>query len=301
MVATESFSPKAFDYWMAVEDHPWVIGDFVWTAWDYIGESAIGWFNWPQSQNYFPWHLAYTGDIDVCGWKRPQSYYRDVLWKTDQLSLFVKPPKPSFPPAADGQWSKWRWEDVVADWNWKGWEGKPFAVTVYSSCNEVELLINGKSLGRKATNRSTRFTATFEVPYQPGTLEAIGYDKGKQVNAAVLKTAQAAAQIRLKADTTAIRADGEDLSYVTVEVTDPHGIRVPDAENMLHFRLSGPGTIVGVGNANPRDTESYQSPMRRAWKGRCLVIIRSKRQPGRITLAVSSEGLAASDITIASR
>src|SRR5699024_8134351 len=94
---SESFAPKAFDYWMNVKDHSWIIGDFVWTAWDYIGESGIGWFDWPQTQNYYPWHLAYTGDFDVCGWRRPQSYYRETLWKKNQLSLFVEPPKPSFP------------------------------------------------------------------------------------------------------------------------------------------------------------------------------------------------------------
>lgn len=81
MFGSESFAPKAFDYWMTVKDHSWIIGDFVWTAWDYIGESGIGWFDWPQTQNYYPWHLAYTGDFDVCGWRRPQSYYREALWK----------------------------------------------------------------------------------------------------------------------------------------------------------------------------------------------------------------------------
>ena len=96
MLGTESYPLEAFENWMAVIDHPWVIGDFVWTGFDYIGEASIGWRGYPQDKNFYPWNLAFCGDIDICGWKRPQSYYRDVLWKEHQLSVFVKPPKPSF-------------------------------------------------------------------------------------------------------------------------------------------------------------------------------------------------------------
>ncbi|HEY0611011.1 MAG TPA: glycoside hydrolase family 2 TIM barrel-domain containing protein, partial [Chitinophaga sp.] len=140
IIATESFPLEAFNYWMEVEDHSWVVGDFVWTAFDYIGEASIGWLGYWQHQGFYPWNLAYCGDIDICGWKRPQSYYRDALWKKDQLSLFVKPPQPSFAINPDKvDWSHWEWHDVVADWNWKGSEGKPLEVNVYSSCGQVEL------------------------------------------------------------------------------------------------------------------------------------------------------------------
>ena len=97
MFATESYPLTAFDYWMGVIDHPWVIGDFVWTGFDYIGEASIGWRGYVQEKKFYPWNLAYCGDIDICGWKRPQSFYRDALWKKNQLSIFVKPPQPSFP------------------------------------------------------------------------------------------------------------------------------------------------------------------------------------------------------------
>ena len=145
---------------MDVIDNPFVIGDFVWTAFDYIGEASIGWRGYPQEKNFFPWNLAYCGDIDICGWKRPQSYYRDVLWKDNQLSIFVKSPKPSFDPNPNrASWSKWHWFDVVANWNWKGFENKPMEVNVYSSCEEAELFLNDKSLGKKKTDRSTEFKA----------------------------------------------------------------------------------------------------------------------------------------------
>ncbi len=96
MIQTESYPLEAFRSWMDVTDNPWLLGDFVWTAFDYIGEASIGWRGYMQNQDFYPWNLAFCGDIDICGWKRPQSYYRDALWMPNQLSIFVKPPKPSF-------------------------------------------------------------------------------------------------------------------------------------------------------------------------------------------------------------
>lgn len=302
MFATESFPLDAFDYWMAVRDHPWVIGDFVWTGFDYIGEASIGWRGYPQNRDFYPWTLAYCGDIDICGWKRPQSYYRDALWKADQLSVFVKPPKPSFPVNPDkAAWSKWNWDDVVADWNWQGNAGKPFDVVVYSSCPEVELFLNGKSLGKKPTDRSSRYMAHWTVPYEAGELKAIGYDGSKEVATSVLKTAGPPARIRLTADRSEMHADGEDLSYVTIALTDKKGVRNPKADDMVHFTIQGPGTIAGVGNSNPMSTESFQLPQRKAWMGRCLVIVKSDRKPGAITLTASVRGLPDQHITITSR
>jgi len=292
MVGTESYPWEAFGSWMEVTDHPYLIGDFVWTAWDYIGEASIGWRGYPQNAGFYPWNLAFCGDIDICGWKRPQSYYRDALWKANQLSVFATPPKLSFPVNPDkAEWSKWNWRDAVASWNWKGYEDKSIAVNVYSSCNEVELFLNGRSLGKKQTNRTTRFEAAWDVPYRPGKLVAIGYDGDKKVNTAVLNTARAPAIIRLSADRNQLQANNQDLIYVTVELTDKSGNLNPDAENLLHFNISGPATIVGAGNANPQSLESSQLPQRKAWRGKCLVIIKSASKRGNITLKVSAAGL----------
>src|SRR5437763_6372960 len=292
MVATESFPLEAFDYWMGVLDHPYVIGDFVWTAFHYIGEASIGWRGYWQESGFYPWTLAYCGDIDICGWKRPQSYYRDVLWKKDQLSLFVKPPQPSFPLNPNKEaWSIWNWYDVVANWNWAGNEGKPLEVNVYSSCEAVELFLNDKSLGRQQTNRENQFTAKFNVPYQPGTLKAVGYNGTKQVNTAELNTAAAPVKMKLTADRKQIKANGEDLSYITVELLDANGHRNTTAENEVHFSIKGDGTIAGVGNANTVSLESYQQPQRKAWQGRCMAVIKGGGKGGTITLTASSEGL----------
>lgn len=302
MFATESLPLEAFDYWMGVTDHPWVIGDFVWTAFDYIGEAGIGWLGYWQEQSFFPWNLAYCGDIDICGWKRPQSFYRDVLWKDDQVAVFVKPPQPSFatnPHKVD--WSRWEWHDVVASWNWAGATQQPLEVEVYSSCEEVMLFLNGRSLGRKATNRSNKFTAIWQVPYEAGTLKAIGYNKGREAGGAILQTADEPVKLAMAADRTAITANGQDLSYITVELQDAKGIRHPRAENQVHFNISGPGTIVGVGNANPVSTESYSLPQRKAWHGRCLVIVKSTGQPGNIRVTASAAGLKGGQASIVAK
>ncbi|HWV66562.1 glycoside hydrolase family 2 TIM barrel-domain containing protein, partial [Chitinophaga sp.] len=302
MFATESLPLEAFDYWMGVTDHPWVIGDFVWTAFDYIGEAGIGWLGYWQEQSFFPWNLAYCGDIDICGWKRPQSFYRDVLWKDDQVAVFVKPPQPSFatnPNKVD--WSRWEWHDVVASWNWAGGTQQPLEVEVYSSCEEVMLFLNGRSLGRKATNRSNKFTAIWQVPYEAGTLKAIGYNKGREAGGAILQTAGEPVKLAMAADRTTITANGQDLSYITVELQDAKGIRHPRAENQVHFNISGPGTIVGVGNANPVSTESYSLPQRKAWHGRCLVIVKSTGQPGNIRVTASAAGLKGGQASIVAK
>jgi beta-galactosidase len=302
MAGTESYALEAFGSWMAVVDNPYVIGDFVWTAFDYIGEASIGWRGYWQKQDFFPWNLAYCGDIDICGWKRPQSYYRDALWKENQLSVWVTPPGQSFELNPDRQpWSKWHWYDVVENWNWKGNEGKIMDVSVYSSCEQVELFLNGKSLGKKPTNRSNKFTAIWRVPYQPGTLKAAGYKGRKQVSISELKTAGDPVFIKLTADKPEIRADGQDLSYITVELNDAAGIRNPDAENLVSFSIEGPGTIIAVGNANPVSIESYQLPQRKAWRGRCLVIVKSESKAGPIILKATAQGLNPASIEINSK
>ncbi len=302
MIGTESYPLEAFGAWMDVVNHPYVIGDFVWTAFDYIGEASIGWKGYWQEKKFYPWNLAFCGDIDICGWKRPQSYYRDALWMENQLSVFVKPPQPSFEPNPNREsWSKWHWHDAVADWNWKESENTPLDVTVYSSCPQVELFLNGKSLGKKLTNRSTQYMATWQVPYGAGVLRAVGYNGNKKIKVAELQTASEPTQIKLSADRTEIKNNGQDLSYITVELLDEKGIRNPKAENLVKFEIDGPGTIVGVGNANPVSLESYQQPQRKAWQGRCMVIIKSDKNSGPITVKASAEGIKPSSIVINSK
>ena len=302
MYSAESYPLEAYEYWKAVEKNDWLIGDFVWTAFDYIGEASIGWLGYMPRQDFFPWTLAFCGDIDICGWKRPQSYYRDVLWKnTPQVSVFVKPPKPSFPENAKKEtWSIWNWLDAVANWNWPGYEKTPMEVSAYSNCEVVELFLNEKSLGKKTNIPETENIVTWNVPYTAGTLKAVGYNNNQPMQMAELKTANMATQIKLTADRKSIQADGQDLSYITVELIDENGVRNPLAENELNFTVNGPAEIVGVGNANPVSTESYTLPTRKAWQGRAMVIVRSTEKEGNINISVSAKNLKQQNISIQS-
>ncbi|SFP84261.1 glycoside hydrolase family 2 TIM barrel-domain containing protein [Parafilimonas terrae] len=299
MFASESFPLDAFDYWMAVKDNNYVIGDFVWTAYDYIGEASIGWLGYPQTQAFYPWNLAYCGDINICGWKRPQSYYRDALWKENQVSIFVEPPTASFPANKNkAGWSRWEWNDVVARWNWKGYENKPLNVVVYSSCDEVELFLNNKSLGRKKTTRAEKYLAIFSVPYTTGELKAIGYTNNKKVNESILKTAGNVTGLNITADRQVVRANNQDLIYINIEAIDKNGTINPEANMPLTFNVSGAGTIAGVGNADPTSVESNQSNKRKTWRGKCLLIVKSGKQKGEIHITATSGNIKSRELII---
>jgi beta-galactosidase len=302
MFGAESYPINAFENWMYVTDHSYLVGDFVWTAIDYIGEASIGWLGYPQSGSFYPWNLAFCGDIDICGFKRPQSYYRDALWMENQLSVFVESPVPTY--AANPSlinWSTWNWFDVLPDWNWKGYENKPLNVSVYSSCGEVELLLNGKSLGRKPTNRTTQFKTSWLVPYTAGTLKAVGYKNNVQVNSSLLQTALPASVIKLTADRKEITANGQDLSYITVELCDANGIVNPKSNNEIKFTIQGEGTVEAVGNGDPRSTEGYTAKQRKAWKGKCLVVVKSTRKKGNIVLSAQVNNLPRQSITLTTK
>ena len=303
MYCAESYPLEAYGAWMDAVKYPYVLGDFVWTGFDYLGEASIGWRGYPHDENFYPWNHAFCGDIDICGWKRPQSYYRDVLWEVgNQLSIFVVPHKPSFPVKENrADWSKWHWHDHVAEWNWEGFENQPFEIKVYSGHEKVELFLNGKSLGIKETNHENQFIATWQVPYQKGELKAIGY-KGETVKAtSSLQSSHIPVKLKLTADRSEIQANGQDLSFIDVEFTDEYGIRNPKSENLVNFEISGPGKIVAVASSNPMSGESFQQLMRKAWKGRCLVIVKSEKMAGEIVVKAKSEGFPDSKIAIQSK
>ena len=291
----ESFSSHAFDYWMAAVDHSWVLGDFVWTGWDYLGESSIGWigFGYPVY-----WPTAYCGDISVTGVRQPQSYYRGALFGDDTVAAFVQSPEPSFPHYRRFDWGS---PDVQASWTWPGMEGKRLGVRVYSSCEEVELFLNDRSLGKQPTNRESKFKASFGVAYEPGVLKAVGYNAGQAISEWILKTAGEPAAIRLSPERTEISADGQSLVYVPFEMVDAKGTVQPQADNLVHFKVRGPAIVAAVGNGDPSSLESFQQPQRRAWRGSGLVILRSTGEPGRVELTATSDGLEPATVSIGTK
>jgi len=296
IVQTESYPRDAFANWKMVQSHNYILGDFVWTALDYLGESSIGRWYYPgdvPGEHYqgkmFPWHGAYCGDIDLTGWRKPISHYRSMLYnENEKLYMAVREPNPDSGKIKTTGWAVWpTWES----WTWPGYEGKQLEVEVYSKYPKVRLYLNQKLLGEQSTTEEQQFKATFSVPYTKGELKAVGVVDNKEVETTVLHTSGDADKIKLIADRTKIVANGQDLSFVTVEVTDKDGKLQPNAENRLEFNISGPGIIAGVDNGNIKDIDPYVGTSRKAWHGRALVVIRSTRSPGIIKLTVSSKGL----------
>ena len=303
IMQTESFPRGAFDNWKLVTSNEYVLGDFVWTALDYLGESAIGRYYYvgdSEGEHYvrphYPWHGAYCGDIDLTGWRKPISHYRDLLYNPDKkLYLAVKEPDNYYGKIKETAWSVWpTWES----WTWEGHEGKPIDVEVYSRYPKVRLYLNDKLVGEQPTGVEQQFKAVFNMPYQPGTLKAVGVEDDREVEEKVLVTAGKPAKIRLTADRKTLTANGQDLSFVTVEVVDKDGRVVPGAENRLTFDVKGAGVIAAVGNANLRDTDSYVGNQRNAWKGRAMVILKSARKNGSIRLKASAKGLASASLVV---
>ncbi len=300
MMGTESFPLEAYENWRSVEELSYVIGDFVWTSMDYLGEAGIGrvTFDGPDFKflGDYPWHQAYCGDIDLCGFKRPQSYYRDIIWKHgNPLYIAVHYPIPEGKTATV---TRWGWHDVDANWNWQGREGQIFTVDVYSAAPAVELFLNGKSFGVKPTGETEKHIATYNIPYEPGELKVFGYQQGKTIASCSIQTTGKAVSLRLTPDKASIHANENELVYVTVEVIDHDGLRVPNADHPIFFTTSGAGILKAVGSGNPTSDEMYVGNQRKAFRGRCLVVVQSSGNPGEIQLRAQADGLESAVITI---
>jgi beta-galactosidase len=302
---SESYPRNAFANWKMVQSHNYILGDFVWTAMDYLGEAGIGRWYYPgdvPGEHWegilYPWHGAYCGDIDLIGWRKPISHYRDMLYNDNKkLYMAVREPNPDSGKITQTIWAVWpTWES----WTWPEHEGEDIQVEVYSKYPKVRLYLNDKLVGEQATTEDQQFKATFTLPYAPGELKATGVIENEEVETTILQTSGKADKIRLLPDRTNILADGQDLSFVTIEVTDMDGILTPNADNRLKFKIDGPGVIAGVDNANIKDNDPYVADSRKAWHGRALVVIKSTQNSGDIQLTVSSPGLADAVVTIKS-
>lgn len=292
MMGTESFPMEAFENWQQVKEHPYVIGDFVWTAMDYLGETGIGHTGLDSTPGFqlqtFPWFNSWCGDIDLIGGKKPQSYFRDVVWNLSKMEMLVHKPVAGGHKEAV---SAWGWPDEVHSYTFPGDEGKTMQVHVFTSYPKVRLLLNDKSIGEQNVSDSTRLTATFDIHYEPGVLKAIALKDGMPVDSVILQTAGKPVQIKLSADRRVINANANDLSYVTAEVVDAKGNVVPDAIIPLTFSIEGAGKIIATANASPSDMESFQQPKHKTFRGKCLIIVRPNRKAGTIRLKASGEGL----------
>jgi len=264
------FGSSADKVFGSLDRHPYVAGEFVWTGWDYLGEPTP----------YYTSRSSYSGIIDLAGFRKDRFYLYQAHWRPDLPMAHILP--------------HWTWPERV---------GQVTPVHVFTSGDEGELFLDGKSLGRKTKGPYEYRLRWDSVVYQPGTLEVVTYRKGVKWATDRVKTAQPPARLEALPDRSVIRADGRDLSFVTVRVTDRNGLLAPRANNRIVFKIRGPGEIVATDNGDPTSFEPFQAPEHKAFNGLCLVIVRAKAgQAGRIGLTASSEGLrdASTFITAAS-
>ncbi len=299
IAGTETWGHMMYTFWKETERWSHVIGDFVWTAFDYIGEAGGGAISFDGRRRMgasYPYHLYGCGDFDICGFKRPQSYYRDLLWgmRTEPFIAVLDPQHYGKAIA----FSPWGWEPVLDTWTFPGQEGQPTQVDVYAIDDEVELLVNGVSAGRQPAGAASQNKASFTVTYQPGTIEAVGYTGGKETGRFSLVTASTPAVLRLSADRAVIEAGGSDLAYVTIEVQDHNGVPVKHGEPLISLEISGAGELVAIGTGDPLSEEMYVGSQRKAYEGRLLAIVRSAAQPGTITLTARADGLPAAAVKL---
>lgn len=305
MACTESYPQQTFDYWEMVNDVPYIVGDFVWTAIDYLGESGLGrwYYRDPKDtsrEGYgapFPYHGADCGDIDLCGNRRANAHYRNIVWdRGEKLFLGVRQPPPE---GKELRVTRWGVYPVYESWTWPGMEGKPLEVEIYARAESVRLYLGESLIGEKPATRTEKFKANFTVPYAAGVLKAVAIEGGKAIAQSVLRTAGAPERVRLTADRTTLRADGQDLAFVMVEGVDAGGLLHPHADHPVTFHLEGPGTIAAVGNADLQSEERYQGSQRKLFHGRALVVVRSSRKAGALTLSAEAPGLKGSAVRLA--
>jgi beta-galactosidase len=258
-----------------VKMNDFVIGDFMWTGIDYLGES---W--WPHKN-------ANSGVLDICGFRKDGYYFYKSQWiEEPMIHLFPH-------------------------WNWPERQGQVIPVFCYTNCNAVELFLNDKSFGEKRLEFPRQGTSggwnrydrprvnpttgdlflTWDVPYEPGVLKAVGKRNDEVVFTKEIRTTGKTADIRLSVDRNVIKADQRDVAHVTIEIVDPDGNVVPAADNLVKFTVEGEGKLIGVDNGNPRDHNSYQISKHHAFNGLCLAIVPSTKKPGKIRFEARANGL----------
>lgn len=283
MCGLESYPDKASENWDLVEKHPYVIGDFVWTAVDYLGEAGIGCAfetTTPPWTQGWPWFNGWCGDIDLIGQKKAQSYYRDVVWRQKPITMAVQ--------STSSYHNAWGWRLEGQNWTYPGKEGQTMTVNVYSRAPKVRLYLNDEVMGEQATNKL--YKAEFAVGYKPGELRAVNLnDAGEEMadECHVLKTTGAATDIRLVYEDKYLSADVNDIAYVTIELVDEHGnVVVADNTTAISIESIGAGELVACGTACPNDMRSFRSSNPVVYNGRALAIVRSDGRAGSVRLSV---------------
>jgi len=263
------FGSSADKVFSTLDQHPFVAGEFVWTGWDHLGEPTP----------YYESRSAYCGMIDLAGFKKDRFYLYQSHWR------------PEFPMA-----------HILPHWNWSERIGEITPVHVFTSGEEAELFLNGKSLGKKKKGQYEYRLRWDSVRYEPGELKVIAYKNGLKWAENTVKTTGAATKLLASADREIVNSDGKDLTFITVEIVDKDGLVVPRSNNSIEFSIDGPGEIVATDNGDATNMVSFASKEREAFNGLCLVIVRLKAgEKGEITVTAKSNGLKETQIKLQSK
>lgn len=292
---TESKPGVMESYWADVEKYPYLIGDFAWTSMDYIGEAGIGKTIYCEPQDaprlaqtlsyaMYPWRTAGCGEFDLCGFPRMQLPLRRIIWGSQETAIAVYDPQNYGKVELLGRYG---WPETSHSWTWPAENGVPVKVDVFSSAPEVELILNGKSLGRKPAQNK----ASFELTYEKGTLEAISWDGDVEISRDILRSAGEIAVIRITPEKSEIPADGQSLCYAAVEFADSEGNAIPYVEIEATAEVSGNADLLAFGSARPATEENYTVGKAISYRGKLLAVIRSGTESGTAILSVKTKDL----------
>ncbi|OUP83450.1 glycoside hydrolase family 2 [Lachnoclostridium sp. An169] len=291
VLGTETFPGDIVRLWDVVKKNSHVIGDMTWTGYDYLGEAGCGIFYYDGKANFssnWPDRAAYIGDIDLTGYRRPVSYLRQIVFglrkepyiAVERVNRYGQP----------HSMTPWMFKDNIASWTWPGYEGKPAKVDVYCASPEVELFLNGESVGRKPAGEENGYTAPFEMTYHPGELKAVGYRNGQMEGEFLLYTAGEEVRPVIQAETQKIHADSQELVYITVGLEDASGYPNLYEVRNVSVQVEGTGVLQGFGNADPQSENSYDDTVCPTYDGYVMAVVRSTGEKGTITVTFTVEG-----------
>ena len=289
LIATETYPSEVFQVWDSVKRNTNVLGEMTWTGYDYLGEAGIGIMYYDGTMNFsshWPDSIAYAGDLDITGYRRPISYYREVVY-----GLLKEPYLAVERMNRHGQAcnkTKWAFKDNIASWTWPGYEGKCTSVDIYSKAEEVELFLNGVSLGRRKNGHENQYITTYEVEYAPGTLTAAAYDQGQLTGERQLITAGDVSELVAETEKDMLQAN--ELAFIEVELADCNHIRNRNVIKEIKVLLEGDGTLEGVGSADPQTIHEYTESTWPTYDGRLLIAVRAGNPGGRIQIILEAEG-----------
>ena len=298
IVGSETQSPAIAENWALVMKNPNVIGDFMWTAWDYLGEAGVGCVDYGKNEgNYnkpYPCISAYTGAFDLSGHKDTIGHLASIVWGTETNPYIAV--KPVCHAKEKAYISQYRGTDAIPCWTYPGYEGTGAVIEVYSCGETVELRQNGKSLGKKKLKGRK---AVFKTTYEPGELTAISYGSdGRRLAHSRLKTAGSESMLTVACSKTDLKADAGDLCFIDISLTDPEGILKMTDEEEIRVRVEGCGSLAAIGSADPRAKEPYCGAQTTLYQGRAQAIIRSGSEAGTIRVHISSQTHGDQELTL---